>query len=143
MSQCTNETNKAKYFSMFWGIFNLCVIPGNIAGHFILSANHTDAGNHTKPPVDPLIHMVTGFVAPNSYLFMALAVAGAIGIALFFLLKDADSKYGTAPVIETRPVSQQVKATFMLTFSPRMVCLLPIFTFTGVGTSLLLSCILF
>jgi len=136
MSQCTNETNKAKYFSMFWGIFNLCVIPGNIAGHFILSANHTDAGNHTKPPVDPLIHMVTGFVAPNSYLFMALTVAGAIGIALFLLLKDADSKYGTAPVIETRPVSQQVKATFMLTFSPRMVCLLPIFTFTGVAMTM-------
>ena len=36
MTQCTNDTNKATYSGIFWGIFNLCVIPGNVIGHFIL-----------------------------------------------------------------------------------------------------------
>ena len=31
---------------------------------------------------------------------------------------------------------EQIKATFFLTFKPRMVCLLPIFTFTGVGMTM-------
>jgi hypothetical protein len=72
MTQSTNDGNKAKYNSTFWGTFCLAVIPGNVVGHYILSnaASHPSRGNGTHTNVtttvtttsapDPLHHMVTG-----------------------------------------------------------------------------------
>jgi hypothetical protein len=124
MSQCTTDENKTQYFSIFWGIFNLCVIPGNVASHFILQSGTSHHGNTTTTPApDPLKQMVTGWEAPNSILFIVLTIAGAVGVLLFSLIVTPDSRYGTKPTEETRPVSTQVKATFMLMFRSEMVSL--------------------
>ena len=47
MTQCTNDSNKATYSGIFWGIFNLCVIPGNVIGHFILLKQNKPAAATT------------------------------------------------------------------------------------------------
>ena len=104
MSQCTTDENKTQYFSIFWGIFNLCVIPGNVASHFILQSGTSHHGNQTgnqttttTPAPDPLKTMVTGWESPNSILFIVLTIAGAVGVLLFSLIVAPDSRYGTKP----------------------------------------------
>lgn len=124
------------------GIFNLCLIPGNIAGHFILKDPSTNQTSPSGQPVtttaapNPMHHMVSGWTGANSELFMVLAICGAAGCAVFLLLRPADHKYGSEPPIETRPALAQIMATVRLTFSPQMICLIPIFTFTGVGMTM-------
>jgi hypothetical protein len=100
------------------------------------TTNHSFGPTTTTTAPDPLKHMVTGFEEPNSLLFFVLTISGVIGVFMFLLLKDPDLKYGTTPVVESRPAIEQIKATFFLTFKPRMICLLPIFTFTGVGMTM-------
>ena len=140
--QSTNNHNKTKYNSIFWGIFNLCVIPGNLAGHFILLAGDSDKEptNATTTPApkhaDPFEPMVRGWQGTNSVLFLVLTVIGAFGACVFLLVRPNDPSTGTEPEIESRPVFEQIKATVRCTFQPRMVCLLPIFTFTGVNMTM-------
>lgn len=81
MSLCTNNQNKTKYNSLFWGLFNLCVIPGNIAGHFILmhGDENSDAGGTTTteaPDPGPFKPMIKGWQNPNSALFVVLTICG-------------------------------------------------------------------
>eukprot|EP00039_Didymoeca_costata_P031551 m.35251 g.35251 ORF g.35251 m.35251 type:complete len:596 (-) comp8863_c0_seq1:474-2261(-) len=128
----TTEQNKTTYNSLYWGIFNLCLVPGNLAAHFILKPGKSS--NTTKH--DPLHDMVTGWTFPDSVLFLALAVCGALGCAIFLLIRKPDPNFGTIPPVETRSAWTQIKATVALLGKPQMLCLLPIFTFNGVGMTM-------
>lgn len=135
--------NKTKYNSMFWGIFNLCVIPGNIAGHFILlhgEKDDSDSANVTTttaaPKANPFEPMVRGWQSTNSVLFLVLTICGFVGACLFLLIQPSDPKSGTKAEIESRSVATQMKATFTTMYQPRMICLLPLFTFTGVNMTM-------
>ena len=143
IAQCTNDSNKATYFAIFWGIFNLCVIPGCLVSHFLLgkkkaggvdggSASGHDISNHTAH--DDGIKMVIGWNDPNSYLFVFLLFSGLVGIVVVSLLKltPPDAANGSKPEMETRPVPVQIRATIGLMLKPRMVAILPLFFFTGV-----------
>lgn len=132
MTACTNQSNKSKYNSMFWGIFNLSLLPGNIAGHFILMHSSSSSSGDNNP-FKPL---VKGWSHQNSPLFMVLTIIGGIGSALFLMLRKADPKNGTPPSVDNRTVGQQIMGTFMATFMPRLVCLIPLFAFTGVGMTM-------
>lgn len=170
LTQCTNDTNKATYSSLFWGIFNLCVIPGNVVGHFLLmdqkpktstavahvaamvgwpaaaddgydwsstamlheddpfagSASHHAASKWSFP-------MVIGWDDTKSPLFIFLAASGILGTGLFLCLKTPDSTQGSkVDPPDPRPVSEQIFATIRLMFKARMVCLLPLFLFSGI-----------
>lgn len=80
--------------------------------------------------------MVTGWTFPDSVLFLVLACAGAAGCAMFLFIRKPDPTKGTIPPLETRSALTQIKATFMLMLDARMICLLPIFTFNGVGMTM-------
>jgi hypothetical protein len=174
LTQCTNDTNKATYSSLFWGIFNLCVIPGNVVGHFLLMEKkpkpaalvaHMAAVVGGQPTFDDdggvdsdgwasllLPHdesalagsashgdsawsfpMVIGWDDTKSPLFIFLAASGVLGTGLFFCLKTPDSSQGSkVEPLDSRPVSEQIFATIRLMFKARMVCLLPLFLFSGI-----------
>jgi hypothetical protein len=123
ISQCTNESNKSTYFALFWGIFNLCVIPGNIVGHFLLQKKAGADGSAAGPPPAPAhgIPLVIGFSDPNSYLFIFLFFAGIAGIFVMLLLRKPDAAHGSKAEVEERPVKEQVVATFSLMLQPRYV----------------------
>eukprot|EP01050_Picozoa_sp_SAG11_P010688 SAG11_NODE_1085_length_5939_cov_9.908390_9_plen_371_part_00 len=146
ISQCTNDANKATYGALFWGIFNLCVIPGNVVSHFLLKSKHhsgdgSDDGsaaadhisNHTAGGAGSGgIKMVYGWNDQNSPLFIFLFFSGLLGLCVMLLLRKPDANNGSPAEVEKRPVLQQVKATFGLMLEPRMVCILPLFFFSGV-----------
>ena len=126
LTQCTNHTNKATYSSLFWGIFNLCVIPGNVVSHFLLK-------HEEKPAVIGWDNLVIGWSPTKSPLFIFLMVSGMVGTALFLCLKTPDSSQGSkVEPPDPRPVSEQIFATIRLMFKARMVCLLPLFLFSGI-----------
>eukprot|EP01052_Picozoa_sp_SAG31_P002526 SAG31_NODE_90_length_26410_cov_175.663981_3_plen_385_part_00 len=52
ISQCTNDSNKSSYFALFWGIFNLCVIPGCLVSHFLLKSKNTGAAGSESSGAD-------------------------------------------------------------------------------------------
>ena len=171
LTQCTNDTNKGTYSSIFWGIFNLCVIPGNVVGHFLLMHNKpktSDITAHVAAMVsfpaasddgydwtgadmlheqyDPLagsashaaaskfsFPMVIGWDDTKSPLFIFLAASGILGTGLFLCIKTPDSSQGSkVDPPDPRPVSEQILATIRLMFKARMVCLLPLFLFSGI-----------
>ena len=129
---------------MFWGIFNLCVIPGNIAGHFILlhgedtsdNSHNTTTTPAPKASSNPFEPMVRGWQGTNSVLFLVLTICGGLGACLFLLIRPSDTSTGSEPEIEKRSVMTQIQATIKTTYQPRMICLLPIFTFTGVNMTM-------
>ena len=168
LTQCTNDSNKATYSSLFWGIFNLCVIPGNVVGHFLLmeknpktssavahvaamvglsssddiydwSSTHmlhdNDFAGNASHAADSVwsFPMVIGWDNTKSPLFIFLAASGVLGTCLFFCLKTPDSSQGSkVEPPDPRPVSEQIFATIRLMFKARMVCLLPLFLFSGI-----------
>eukprot|EP00039_Didymoeca_costata_P023633 m.7755 g.7755 ORF g.7755 m.7755 type:complete len:594 (-) comp3767_c0_seq1:69-1850(-) len=129
MTTCTNEKNKGRYYSLFWGIFTIAVIPGSLAGHFILV---DDSGNSNQTHKDPLHTLVIGWTEPNSLLFTVLGVCCFLGCLSLTLLREPDLQYGTKPVITTDSVATQLRKIFKYIMLPRMVCLFPLFFSTGV-----------
>ena len=77
--------------------------------------------------------MVIGWDDTKSPLFIFLAASGVLGTALFFCIKTPDSSQGSkVEPLDSRPVSEQIFATIRLMFKARMVCLLPLFLFSGI-----------
>lgn len=137
MSLNTNETNDGQYNSLFWGIFNLCVLPGNIVGHFLLAKKSSTPTPDTDPCAAAAGAGATqGWNSTNSPLFFVLTVAAVVGIMFFFFIRKPDASDGGVAKIEKRPVMTQIKSTFAAMFLPRMLCMLPIFAYTGVGMSM-------
>eukprot|EP00040_Diaphanoeca_grandis_P013957 m.70554 g.70554 ORF g.70554 m.70554 type:complete len:603 (+) comp24242_c0_seq1:111-1919(+) len=133
MTMSTNNNNKTKYNSMFWGIFNLCVLPGNIAGHYILLNEKPSNATSTGGPFDKL---VIGWTNPNSELFMLLTIIGGAGAGLMMLVRQPDPSRGTPATVDKRSALKQIQATCALVFDQKMMCLIPIFTFTGVAMTM-------
>ena len=77
--------------------------------------------------------MVIGWSDTKSPLFIFLAASGMLGTALFLCLKAPDPSQGSkVEPLDSRPVSEQNFATIRLMFKVRMVCLLPLFLFSGI-----------
>jgi len=122
MSQSTTEENRSTYAGYNWAIFNLCVIPGNLASHFLLQSKHKSGDGHGWDPT-------------NSPLFVFLTASGLVGALLFLVLKKPDAEYGTPETLDERPVMQQIGATFSLLGTKKMILLVPIMAFTGIQMS--------
>ena len=157
MTASTTEQNKTKYNSMFWGMFNLSVIPGPLIGHFLLSGGSSDsnatstaaprrADDTFGPQAQPSSGLLAGLggsgpsAEDEMYLFIGLTVFAAAGWLVLLLVRapapvDAASA-ASAAAVDTRSVPEQIMATIKCVGKPRMLCLAPIFTFTGVAMTM-------
>jgi len=85
---------------------------------------------------DPFKPMVRGWSDQNSGLFVLLTISAGLGSAGFLLLRKADPSRGTPATLDTRSVKAQIWGTMMVTLLPKMICLIPLFTFTGVAMTM-------
>ena len=120
ITQNTNETNKTTYSSLFWGIFNLNLIPGLVTSHFLLhdkqgfnglvgSDSGSGSGGPSPPPPPwysfPLVEGETSYTG----LMICLFIMGVVGIFLFLLIRPPDRSQGSPPEKpDPRPVCSQV-----------------------------------
>ena len=106
ISICANEENKGMFNGIFWAFFMSSQVFGNLMGAFVL-ANLT------------------------YFTFYCVMTALCVGASFFFLLltkpqshDDQDEKNSEAE--EQTSVSQDIKETWDLLISKRMLCLMPL-----------------
>ena len=130
LSRCSNEENKSLFAGICWGLFNCCVVPGNIASHFILQQQ---AGSSPPPPPPPASQQVLGWSEQNSPLFVVLSVVGACGVLSFLLLRPVDHNAGShpPPLDPSKSTLNEIKATFQMVFEPKVLLLIPLFAMSG------------
>ena len=76
--------------------------------------------------------MTAGWHPDNSVLFIVLALFGVVGtLILFFGIAAPDPKYGSKEEVDDRPVLAQVRNTFALLKTKQVLCLSPLFIYTG------------
>ena len=127
LSRCSNEDNKSQFAAICWGLFNCCVVPGNIASHFILERQSA------APPAAPASQQVLGWSDQNSLLFCVLSAVGACGILAMLLLRPVDYNAGSAPSPPdpAKSVCAQITATLAMVFEARVLLLIPMFMLCG------------
>jgi hypothetical protein len=148
ITRCTNESNKGAYSSLFWGIFNLAFVLGGLIGHFMLleqrvpgyiNGNSSDCSDGSgsggcfapepepEPPVEKwyVFKLFIGWTK-HSGLFVVFGCIGALGTALFLLLRAPDPSTGSKPEPpDKRPVCTQVEATVKLMFGCATMLIVP------------------
>eukprot|EP01043_Picozoa_sp_COSAG02_P001613 COSAG02_NODE_34_length_49821_cov_105.420438_44_plen_482_part_00 len=129
LSRCSNEDNKSLFAAICWGLFNCCVVPGNIASHFILEQQ----SGSPAVPAAPASQQVLGWSDQNSFLFCVLSAVGACGILCMLLLRPVDYNAGTAPIPSdpTKSVCAEIRATLAMVFEARVLLLIPMFMLCG------------
>jgi len=129
---CSTSSNIGFNSGLFWGLFQLSILPGNIASYFILKRGDD------KPAPDHY-ETVVGWDDSNSPLFVVLGLCCVTGSLCFLLLRQPDPFDGTPMRDSTKhfmtlaDACRTVHNTFQLLFTPRMLLFSPMMFYTGLG----------